>query len=726
MEKSMQEDKKPVLSISLLSSGRKKTIRKCLDSLKPLMEQLDCELIIVDTGCDEETHELLLEYTDQVIPFTWCNDFSKARNAGLEKAKGEWFLYIDDDEWFIDVQEIVEFFVSGEYKKYGAANYIQRNYLDRQEKRYQDSWVSRMIRLDKDTRFTSSIHEYLQPQRGVCKLLHSAVKHFGYIFDTPKEKYEHSRRNVSLLQDMIQKERDNLRWWIQLANEYRGMREFRKLHELCQEALDMIHELDDPQANRYRGTFYAGILIAEISQYNEKAALAFFEKAIQDKRNTQMCKAKLYSLGAELYYKEKEYDKCEYFSKKYMRIKEKLEGDEIALLAQGSFFISDVFDDENRSNVYCFYISSRLGQGDLSVLKQYFWKLGWKEENLYLYISVVSDIIEAMAAAEFNRGFVEIVQTMMDRKGVQQKVIEVLQKKEAEDEDGFIRLCRIFTEVDSSHYYIWYMKIKYAGYAGEIENLAQCYQELFKKVENLFQLKDFVFDVAIKYQINLEPFFEKIPFEQWKRGVDIFCRQAFPERRMKRKEMMESMYRAENPRYDYFFLKIAEAEAISDEDSDFYEIRDRLEQFTKRNLEFYGRYFKENAFSGEMEMLPAACRLAVGLRRVFQEEQEAGVKQVGECLKKCLGVYRPMDGTIKRYAKLYASEQSKLLQKRNEASDELQTLAGQIKEKVRFLLKEEKYQEALAVCEQLKRLLPADEEVLALEEQAGVGVTVQP
>ena len=90
--------KKVVLSISLLASNRKDSIRKCLDSLNPLLKEVSSELIIVDTGCDEEQHNLLLEYADKVICFEWCNDFSKARNVGLKQAKGEWFLYIDDDE----------------------------------------------------------------------------------------------------------------------------------------------------------------------------------------------------------------------------------------------------------------------------------------------------------------------------------------------------------------------------------------------------------------------------------------------------------------------------------------------------------------------------------------------------------------------------------------------------------------------------------------------------
>ena len=124
------EQGQPLLSISLLASNRIATIRRCLDSLLPIMETLPCELIIVDTSTQPEVRELLREYTDCVIPFLWCNDFAKARNCGLAEARGEWFLYIDDDEWFEDADEIIRFFTSGEYRDYGYANYVQRNFFD--------------------------------------------------------------------------------------------------------------------------------------------------------------------------------------------------------------------------------------------------------------------------------------------------------------------------------------------------------------------------------------------------------------------------------------------------------------------------------------------------------------------------------------------------------------------------------------------------------------------
>lgn len=106
--------KSPIqLTISLLVSNQIGTIRKCMESLKPIRDAIPSEIIVVDTVGEENSDGSLAiarEYADEVVHFDWCDDFSAARNAGLERARGEWFLYVDDDEWFDDPTEIIEFF----------------------------------------------------------------------------------------------------------------------------------------------------------------------------------------------------------------------------------------------------------------------------------------------------------------------------------------------------------------------------------------------------------------------------------------------------------------------------------------------------------------------------------------------------------------------------------------------------------------------------------------
>ena len=120
----------PLLSISILVSNRIDTIRKCMESIKPLLTQIPCELIAIDTkGVETDgSIDVVREYTDKIYYFEWCHDFAKARNFGMEKCSGKWFMFMDDDEWFEDVTEIVEFFKTGEYKKYHCANYKIHNY----------------------------------------------------------------------------------------------------------------------------------------------------------------------------------------------------------------------------------------------------------------------------------------------------------------------------------------------------------------------------------------------------------------------------------------------------------------------------------------------------------------------------------------------------------------------------------------------------------------------
>ena len=79
------------LTISVLISGNKENVTRCLQSLDHLMQEVPSELILTDTGCSPEVRDLIENYTDRIINFTWCQDFSAARNVGLQEARGSGF-----------------------------------------------------------------------------------------------------------------------------------------------------------------------------------------------------------------------------------------------------------------------------------------------------------------------------------------------------------------------------------------------------------------------------------------------------------------------------------------------------------------------------------------------------------------------------------------------------------------------------------------------------------
>lgn len=240
----MSGSTRPVLSISMLvSNNRGDTIKKCMESMLPLRRAVPSELILVDTGCTDGSIEIAGEYADRVVQFPWCDDFAAARNAGLSLCTGEWFMFIDDDEWFEDVSEIIWFFGSGEYKKYTKGTYIARNYENQEGTSYQDTMAGRLCRLVPGLRFEGRLHEYLPVQEGAVYHFDCFVHHYGYAYRTEEERRKHAERNFSILRRMTEEEPENLQTAAYLLQEYMASGKFAEAEVFCKKTLELCRRL---------------------------------------------------------------------------------------------------------------------------------------------------------------------------------------------------------------------------------------------------------------------------------------------------------------------------------------------------------------------------------------------------------------------------------------------------------------------------------------------------
>ena len=86
-----------LLSIVMMVKNEERYLNKTLESLKPLMEDINSELIILDTGSDDSTVEIAKKYTDKVFFADWNNDFAHMRNISISHASGDWILILDAD-----------------------------------------------------------------------------------------------------------------------------------------------------------------------------------------------------------------------------------------------------------------------------------------------------------------------------------------------------------------------------------------------------------------------------------------------------------------------------------------------------------------------------------------------------------------------------------------------------------------------------------------------------
>lgn len=255
------------LTIGIIVKNGEKTLEKCLESVQPLLNAVPSELIVTDTGSTDGTLEIAKRHTDHIIRFEWNGDFSAARNTGLNAAQGEWFLFLDADEWFEDVSELISFFSGTECDRYGSGSYIQRNYMDFEGKTYNDFHATRMFRRYPGIRFEHSIHEavrWLKPLR----FFNAYVHHYGYVFRSPEEKKAKVRRNLGMLEAALEKDPNDLKLLYQIARQYFSVKEYDKIIESCRRGL--AEEKKHPQ-REWKLSFYSVLVKAyyESGKYRE-------------------------------------------------------------------------------------------------------------------------------------------------------------------------------------------------------------------------------------------------------------------------------------------------------------------------------------------------------------------------------------------------------------------------------------------------------------------------
>lgn len=240
-----------LLTIGVPVSNQVKTIERCLLQIKPLLDELDAELLVIDTGSTDGTVGICKSYGARVLSFPWCDNMSAVRNEGIYQARGEWYLSIDDDEWFEDVNDILDFFQSGAYEKYDTATYIQRNYLFLSGKMYSDNHVLRLARITPDLHFEGRIHDAIMvPKEAKNCQLFSYVHHYSFVGDDREKVKARFHRNVSILLYDVYEYPKNLRYNFQLANELKCEFHFEMALAYFFRGISMEMELQDAHYGR--------------------------------------------------------------------------------------------------------------------------------------------------------------------------------------------------------------------------------------------------------------------------------------------------------------------------------------------------------------------------------------------------------------------------------------------------------------------------------------------
>lgn len=704
--------KKPLLSIALLCSNHIDMVRRCLDSLVPIMEQLPSELILLDTSTEPRVSEMLTKYSDNITKFKWINDFSAARNVTVQRATGEWYLYIDDDEWFEDVTVLVDFFKSGEYRKYGCANYIQRNFHDPDLVHYSDSWASRMIRLTPETHFESKIHEYLVPVPGECKNLNLIANHTGYIAVTDADREKKFKRNSVLLKEMIEEQPDMLRWRVQLAQEYHAMRMWQEQIDFCLENLEYTKNIDNKWDNRDIGTFYAGLVESYVNTKEYQKAFEIGEKAIQDRRCSELCHGYIYLRFAVAAFHLKNWSLARKAIESYFYLdKELAKNPEKRANQEGALLVNEAYDDVPRKRAYSVLIAAGLAEQHTRDLEKYLPCLEWNQKVIYVFEPLVPVLVEAMATLPFEEIFIETLQLMWNNKELQKMVLVEIIGWEQKDAYAKKALYQILSQIEASHWYVWYVKVLVADENQDVNRLCEALQGLYQNISNVFQVPNELVGIIKKYGISKEALYLSVPFDTWKQHLQEFIEKG-SERDMLLLEIdMTAIKTVDNIRYDYFFTRVAEAKVLYHAGEQVFEKKKGyLENFSKRTMSFLRKYYQEQILTDALELLPQYGQAALYMEKAFALE-ESNPTEMLRLLKEVVNVYPTMASVIRGFITAYGIEQK---DRERRQKEEMRQLKAQILMQVQELIKQKKYAEALSIVKQLQQMQPEDLELVSL------------
>lgn len=113
------------VSVALIARNEAACIARCLDST----QGLDCEKIVVDTGSTDDTRSIARQCGAKILEFPWCDDFSAARNVGLDAAQSPWILVLDADEYLppASIPEIREIISRQADRAYSLLNKSSRD-----------------------------------------------------------------------------------------------------------------------------------------------------------------------------------------------------------------------------------------------------------------------------------------------------------------------------------------------------------------------------------------------------------------------------------------------------------------------------------------------------------------------------------------------------------------------------------------------------------------------
>ena len=278
----------PSITCCMIAKNEQNLLAQCLGSIAGLVS----EIILVDTGSEDNTISIADSFGAKIFHLPWMNDFAAARNFSLEQATGDWILVLDADEAIAEtdhaqLQKLIK-------DRHSCYNFVQRHYTNefelssfkpacgeygKWEKNYLGYLESSLVRLFPNRhgiKYRGRVHELVE--HSICEMR----KHQILPSNVPIHHYGHAdqmrvKRNKGSLYSQLGEDKlqDGYRGWkeyFEIAVEYNHAKRFEEAVTAFKESIKL---------NAHRATSWSNLAYALLEQQQMIEATTALHTALQ-------------------------------------------------------------------------------------------------------------------------------------------------------------------------------------------------------------------------------------------------------------------------------------------------------------------------------------------------------------------------------------------------------------------------------------------------------------
>lgn len=696
-----------LVTISMLVSNRIDTVEKCFESFRPLLEQIPSEFIAVDTVGDENSDgsiDVARRYADKIVHFEWCDDFAKARNAGLKEARGKWLIYLDDDEWFDDAGPLIDFFSKPElYENYDRVSMMEHSYNSATQIDYESSGFSRITVLTPEAKFVNSVHELLKGivYRNEYDLKGTFVHHVGYIGKLSDKKID---RNRKIMDAELEKHPDNLHLWLQQiagvgsdADETLELSE-KAVFELRRLGLSDWKNQDWIEIFLYRMKSYARLrmwdeLDENVDEFLKHVKNPFFRglaAIFELSRNLDDIGIEKTSDWIHIYFDAVKY---------YVNRDEK----EVSY-----FFSSDI----NKANVYkiatmYFNLCLKESQDSYDDIKKMILDVPW-----HICSQKRSDVLAFSLRQSINEEDKETVKFLCDAfmhdESMSKEFFKQLDRVDIgiESETAQEKFDQLIESIDVSSDSLWIKQ-----HARKKVSEDELEQSLSDETTFAYPNEDLV-RICVKNGIPPQKYVEGVSFEEVEESVGAIV--AKEENHLDRIPLfaaeIENVWQSSVQRN--YLLASLRKRYIFQGTMVLNKVLDESEKYCRNMIEYAKGIYLPELCDSESELLPKEIRFAGLFGKALKLKKSGKLRGCLAYLQQALDVFNESETLIRRIIQSVELDQ----RKQAKVNDEMIKLGNQVKSQIVALISQGQNEVAASLLNELKQITPSDPDLATLEK----------